>query len=560
MTTMTISESVSALCLRAGLTAGQIDVTGIASITMPVRAMAIAQVSSVRTVLDMLASAYFFDIVLSDKLYFRARGGSSALTLAYADLGVAVGQGELPDPLPLTQAAELEVPAQVALTCNNMDSDYQTDTQLSDRLLSGQESTSAVQLPMGFTSSEMKQIVDKMLADQAWRLRTTIALGLQYTALEPTDVVTATADNGSTYRLRLLKRTEADGVLTFDAVIDDASVLTRAGTTSTGIAGTSTVLALPNTTLELLDLPMLTDSEDQAGLYVAVSGATDQWTLGALYESVDGTTYTLNSTITDQAAIGTCTTTLGNWAGGNIFDDTNTVTVNVGAVQQLASYSRSEVLTGAAPAYVVGSEIIYALTATLVSTGIYTLSGLLRGRRGTDWASTGHVAAERFVELTIAGDGIRWLPLDAVDLGSLRYYKAVSAGQLLSAVTPETITPGGITLKPYSPVDARVNREAADHVITWKRRTRLSTRLVGSLPIYNPLGEATEAYEVDIFASSGAATAGTPVLRTITASAQSCTYTSAQRATDGTGSTVVHMRVYQMSAAVGRGYPLLASN
>lgn len=135
---MTLTDSITALCLRAGLTAGQIDVTGVASITLPVRAMAIAQVSSVRTVLDMLASAYFFDIVASDKLYFRARGASSALTLPYADLGVVAGQGDTPDPLPLTQAAELEVPAQVALTYNNLDSDYQTDTQYSDRLLSGQ--------------------------------------------------------------------------------------------------------------------------------------------------------------------------------------------------------------------------------------------------------------------------------------------------------------------------------------------------------------------------------------------------------------------------------------
>lgn len=413
---------------------------------------------------------------------------------------------------------------------------------------------------MGFTSSEAKQIVDKMLADQAWRLRTTFSLGLQYAALEPTDVVTATADNGSTYRVRLLKRTEADGVLTFDAVIDDATVLTQAGTTSTGIAGTSTVAALPNTTLELLDLPALTDSEDQAGFYVAVTGSTTDWTLGALYESVDGVSYTLNTTITDQAAIGTCTNTLGNWLGGNIFDNINSVTVNVGAIQQLASYTRDQVLTGAAPAYVVGSEIVYALTATLISPGVYTLSGFLRGRRGTDWASTGHVAAERFVELLPTGDGVRFVALDAVDLGSLRYYKAVSAGQLLSAVAAKTITPAGITLKPYSPVNARVNRDAVDHVITWNRRTRLSTRLTGSLPIYAPLGEASEAYEVEIFIGSAEAAAGTPVLRTITASAQSCTYTSAQRTADGTGSSVVHMRIYQISAAVGRGYPLIASN
>lgn len=397
---MTLVDSITALCVRAGLSPTQFDVSGVAGITLPVRALVVSQVSSIRTVLDMMASVYFFDIVLSDKLYFRARGGSSVASLAYEDLGVVAAGSDLPDPLPLTQASELEVPAQVALTYNNVDADYQTDTQYSDRLLSGQESTSAVQVPMGFTASEAKQIVDKMLADQAWRLRTTISLGLAYTALEPTDVVTATSDNGSQYRLRLVKRTEADGVLTFEGVIDDATVLTQAGITSTGIAGQSTVADLPATTLELLDIPMLSDSENLSGFYVAVTGANELWSLAALYESVDGTTYALNTTITDQAAIGTCTTTLGDWTGGNIFDDLNSVTVNVGAIQQLSSYSRDVVLAGGAPGYLVGSEIIFALNATLVSPGVYTLTGLLRGRRGTDWASTGHVAAERFVELT----------------------------------------------------------------------------------------------------------------------------------------------------------------
>ena len=46
-----------------------------------VEALVVSQVSSIRTVLDMMASVYFFDIVLSDKLYFRARGGSSVASL-----------------------------------------------------------------------------------------------------------------------------------------------------------------------------------------------------------------------------------------------------------------------------------------------------------------------------------------------------------------------------------------------------------------------------------------------------------------------------------------------
>lgn len=264
------------------------------------------------------------------------------------------------------------------------------------------------------------------------------------------------------------------------------------------------------------------------------------------------------TTIDAATAIGTCTTVLGAWSGATVFDETNTVTVNVGSVQTLSSYTRDQVLTGAAPGYLVGSELLYALNATLSSPGVYVLSRLLRGRRGTEWAMAGHGASERFVRLDATG-GVRFLPLDAGDLAGLRYYKGVSTGQRVSAVTAETITPLGITLKPFAPVDARVDRSASDHVITWRRRTRLSTRLTGALPISCPLGEASEAYEVEIFAGSAQASAGTPVLRTLATTSPSATYTSAMRTADGTGSAIVYLRVYQLSVDVGRGYPLITS-
>ena len=64
------------------------------------------------------------------------------------------------------------------------------------------------------------------------------------------------------------------------------------------------------------------------------------------------------------------------------------------------------------------------------------------------------------------------------------------------------------------------------------------------------IGETTEAYEVDVMN-------GSTVVRTITGlTAPTCTYTAAQQTTDfGSPQAAVTVRVYQMSAAVGRGYP-----
>jgi hypothetical protein len=415
-----------------------------------------------------------------------------------------------------------------------------------------------MQVPLGFTAAEAKAIVDAMLMDQAAGVvRTSISLGLQHTRLEPTDVVVLTGEDGSTYRMRLLKRTDADGVLSFDAVLDDATVLTQAGVTSGGTTPQTSVAALPNTTLELLDIPILRDADDRPGHYVAVKGDNPSWHSAGLYQSLDTTTYSLNTTINSQAVMGGCSTTLGNWTGGNVFDEINTVTVAVG-LGQLASVTRDDLLNSqSVNAALVGSELIQFRDATLLSTGVYQLGGLLRGRRGTEWAMTGHAASERFVQLSLTG--MRFIELQTSELGKLRYYKAASAGQRLSSVTAKSITPLGVGLEPFSPVDARVDRTAADHVVSWRRRTRLSGRITGPLAWSHPLGEATESYEVEIFSSLANATAGTPVLRTVTATASNFTYTSAQRATDGTGSAVVYLRVYQLSATVGRGYPLITS-
>lgn len=547
-----VSVVVSDLCERSGLISSRFDVTPLAAITKPVRSMAISSVSSARTVIDMLAASYHFESVLSDKIYFRPRASAPAAALTFNELGVVVDSGSTPDPLPLTQANELEIPAQMALTYSNVDGDYQTDTQYSDRLLTGQESTSAMQVPLGFTSSEAKQIVDAMLLDKAVSaLTTSVSMGLTRAALEPTDVVLLTGEDGSSYRMRVIKKAEASGVTTLECVQDDATVFVQTGVTSGGTVPQTTVAGTVATELEVLDIPLLRDVDNVPGHYVAVKGSAANWNSAGLYESLDNLTFTPNTTISSQAVIGTCTTTLGAWTGGNVFDEVSSVTVNVGT-QQLASVTRDDILASQSTnAALIGAEVVQYRTATLVSAGVYTLSGFLRGQRGT--ASTGHAASERFVAL--ASGGLRFVPLQQGDLGRLRYYKAASAGQRLSAVTSQSLTPAGITLKPFAPVDCRANRDTADTVLTWIRQTRLSTRIVGTLGISSPLGEAAESYEVEIYTAGHAA-----LLRTLTSATPSVTYTSAQQVTDfGAGQSAIAVKIYQISATVGRGTPLITT-
>jgi hypothetical protein len=70
------------------------------------------------------------------------------------------------------------------------------------------------------------------------------------------------------------------------------------------------------------------------------------------------------------------------------------------------------------------------------------------------------------------------------------------------------------------------------------------------------LGETAESYEVDIFSDG----TYTTLKRTLTSTTQTVAYTSAQQVTDfGSNQATLYVKIYQLSANVGRCYPLTES-
>lgn len=547
----TVKAVVDALLLVSGLGAGQVDTTALATITTPVRALAVGQVSSVRAVLHVLAQAYNFEAVLSDKLYLRVRGSSSVASVPFVDLGC-----DGADPFALRMVNELEVPAQLAVTYANMDNDHQSDTQYSDRLLTGQESTSATQLPLSLYPTEAKAMASGQLMDKAISMTTTkVAVGMQYAKYEPCDVVTVADNDANTWRMRIAAKTEAAGTIQWDLVLDDANVFIQPGATSAGTQGQTVVYAPPQSSLLLLDLPLLQDADNAPGHYFAIKGITSGWQSAALYQSSADNNYQQNQAVFNQATFGVSTTALAAYTGAAVFDEQSTVTVNVD-MGQLSSATREAVLADVRiNAAVLGAEVLQYRTATLVSAGVYTLSGFLRGRKGTEWAMGAHPAGETFCALGVAGMGL--VAMQSADLGKLWYYKAASAGQKLSSAATKTFTPAGVLLKPLAPTNLRVNRASTSTVFTWLRRTRFTPRFTGTLGINVPLGESAETYDVEFYSDA----TFTTLKRTYAGlTTPTVTYTSANQVTDfGANQIDFFVKVYQNSAVVGRGYPLTSA-
>ena len=68
-----------------------------------------------------------------------------------------------------------------------------------------------------------------------------------------------------------------------------------------------------------------------------------------------------------------------------------------------------------------------------------------------------------------------------------------------------------------------------------------------------PLGEDSEAYELDVLS-------GASVVRTLRASTPNVLYAATDEIADfGTPQSSLAVRVYQLSAAIGRGFPAAAT-
>jgi hypothetical protein len=106
-------------------------------------------------------------------------------------------------------------------------------------------------------------------------------------------------------------------------------------------------------------------------------------------------------------------------------------------------------------------------------------------------------------------------------------------------------TPRSTALRPLAPVHLRATRAAEGVTLTWIRRTRVNG---DSWSGEVPLGEQSEAYEVDILD-------GMDVLRTLSASQPSVLYAAADELADfGAPQSSLSVRVVQLSATVGRGF------
>ena len=159
-------------------------------------------------------------------------------------------------------------------------------------------------------------------------------------------------------------------------------------------------------------------------------------------------------------------------------------------------------------------------------------------------------AGARFVLLDTA---LTTIDLTPDEIGLPFNWRYGPSNRDLGSTTYATTTHAfaGIGRRPLAPVHVRGRREAGDLHFTLIRRTRIGGDSWETTEV--PLGEDSENYAIDILD-------GDTVVRTLTATSPSATYTAAELTADfGTPPPAIAVRVYQLSASYGRGSPAAAT-
>lgn len=550
-TPVLVSTIISDLCLSAGLTTNQFDATEVSDLYAT--GFVINSVDTARSHIEKLQATYLFDVVDFDgKINFVKQCQKTPGRISRDDLGSYEYGNDPPSIFKETRVPYKELPNEVRLKYLNLDKDYAEAEEYARRNSTDASNRNVESLE---TSQVMSAVESKTVAERilyvalARGINYELFLPVGYLAYDPGRFMICELREGAIASFLIVKKElGANYLLRLEAVSYDPSVYdVQVILPPPAYIPSSSIPNPGNTTLLILDIPLVKDSDVDNGLYVA-SGGGEDWTSGSLYASNNGgVSYDLVKFLATSSTFGTCNTTLATGTTTGT-DTSNTLTVTLTS-GELTSVTAADLSNGTNKA-LVGNEVIQFQTAALVGAKKYTLSKLLRGRRGTEWAVGGHVANERFVLLT--GDYLERIQGQVSDLGQPRLFKALTDGQALDDVTAVTITPVGVDLKPYAPINVTATKDPPGNItITWTRRDRHA----GDRTDYAnfPLSEAFEKYEVDVMS-------GTTVVRTLTANTPSVVYSTSEQATDfGSTQSTITCQLYQLSGIVGRGYPAIAT-
>ena len=383
--------------------------------------------------------------------------------------------------------APLPVDPPLILRYYDRDLDYQPGSQRAfGRATAGQPRT--VQLPATLAAADAFALTSKAAQRAAWARET---VQWRSATLDPAvvpGILVSVPGHAGTWRVTEWEW-QAHGVqLTLERIAPASE--TTAIASDGGAARVAADLPVGATALVAFELPFqATGGSGVPQVFAAASSAGAGWAGAGLYlADGSGTLTPTGTTDRQRAIIGSATNALPP-ASPLVFDRSSHVTVQlIGSDMALTSASADQLIAGANRA-LLGRELIQFTDAVPGGAGVWTLSGLLRGRGATEGAIDGHVAGEPFVLIDSGATAVT-LPAGIPGGISIAALGLSDAGPVTSAIVN-----AGLSLTPPAPVRLTAVAHADGSVtLNWTRRARGIWPWSDGVDV--PLVEETESWRI----------------------------------------------------------------
>jgi hypothetical protein len=483
---VTLEEVLEDLAAYAGIAASRVDFSAVASII--VRGFVAPSEGPITAAFEALEQAYRFDIVEVDGGLTAVPWGSVAVEDYDAEEFGLVGDA---DYVSLTAAQAAEVPRSLEVRYQAESIDFQPATQ-SARFGHSAEDAPSLDVAAVLSNDEAATLALIELARQhVQRLAGSTNVLPWALRHAPGDLLRLTWESGEvrTFKVSSMSLRE-DGGIALAMVEDDPAIYSLTATGQAPAGSSSGLVEVGDLLYEARgQLPQLADGHNNAFLpqplvYLWAGRERTGWP-GLQFGNGDG--YLSQQagfrpeTVRVQSTMGETASSLAAAPAFNLWDETSTVDVQILSGGGLVSRTKLEVYNGA-NLCLIGSELLSFRTATLLSPGVYRLSGLLRGRKGTE-AEAGSLRASGADFMMIEPLPFAGAEGYAAALSAPTYVNRLTGGTSAADTTEFRLTENGALIadidvpwddsafRPYSPAHLKVTvQENGDRLITWTRR------------------------------------------------------------------------------------------
>lgn len=566
-----LHEIIADVCRESGMLDSEFNVTcGMNSVS--VHGFAVTDRMSGRDIIQQLQQLFPFDATeTAYTLRFAHSERRPQALLRREDFGAHVFGETPPATEEMTRSHDFDLPKKLSFKYQEPTRNYSLNTAMSQRMVTESNLEEEITMAIALARQEARTLVESALSRRFYGRRTyKVMLPRKYSILEPGDVVLVPEkdDPEAHYALRLLEISLGNNGLcdcTFtdyhqpgviEAITEDD--VTEDGQEEDGPTQGSRTYAY------LLDFPLLTDTEeDNVGFYAVLGGVRSGWNGGVLIVDLDsggevpvfgvsepveasGATWYIAAKNTTRAAHGFMLSALPPAMPG-LWDLASKVTVKIlDPSLLLFSATRDDVLSRAINVIAIGNEILQFARAEDKGNGIWELSELLRGQRGTEWAIGAHVPGDRVVMLTASA--INRVTHSQQALNIAARYRALSLNDDPDDVEDIWFTNTGNSLRPYAPYVWRAERTEDGSInLEWLPRVRQNGGMINGQETV--IDQPFERYEIDVVKDG--VVVRTQAFDTVREWAYDAATISADTGGDGDNLTI---RLYQMGQIVGRGF------